>query len=247
MRNRIAQVKNIRKLQRAALSLLQRAPGVPGIGLIWGVAGHGKTTAITWLANRPEVNAVYVRATATWSATSMLATIMRELDLEPKPRCAAMVDAIVRQLARENRSLFIDEADYLLGNPRLIDTARDLHDLSTTPLILIGMKAFQRRAMQKEQLARRISQWLEFQPADIEDARVVAEELCEVRVAEELLAHVNRNVAGSIGNLVTALARIEAWARAEGKKSVDLKDWGDRHLTFSTAPKDDAARLSAVA
>jgi Cdc6-like AAA superfamily ATPase len=237
MKTRIAQVKNIRKVWRAAETLRTRSVGVPGIGLIWGPTGYGKTTAITWLANQPRVNAVYVRAMATWTPSSMLAAMMRELDADPKNRCSAMVDHIVRRLAQEDRPLFVDEADYLADNRKLLDTLRDLHDMSTTPLILIGMKDFQRRVMAREQLAGRISQWLEFEPADLEDARTLVDEVCDVKVGDDLLAAMHRAAQGSMRGMVVAISRIESWARAENKPSVSMKEWGDRPFTFSSAPK----------
>jgi hypothetical protein len=246
MRPRIAQVSNIKTLWAAAETLRTRAPGVPGIGLIWGATGYGKTTAITWLANQPRVNAVYVRAMATWSPTAMLGQIMRELDAEPKSRCSTMIDFIVRALAREDRPLFVDESDYLTDNRKLLDTLRDLHDMATTPLILIGMKDFKRRVMQKEQLAGRISQWVEFQPADLKDARVLCDELCEVRVADDLLAALHQKSGGSMRGMVVGLSRIEHLARKQGWPSVDLKHWEDRPFTFSSEPKTSST-LAAVA
>ena len=88
MRNKIAQVSNLKMVWRAQETLRTRAPGVPGLGVIWGPTGFGKTTAITWLANQPRVNAVYVRMMALWTPAAMLAAIMRELDDEPRARDA---------------------------------------------------------------------------------------------------------------------------------------------------------------
>jgi hypothetical protein len=237
VRNKIAQVSNIKMVWRAEETLRTRALGVPGIGVIWGPTGFGKTTAITWLANQPRVNAVYVHAMATWTPTAMLGAIMRELDDEQRPRCAVMVDFIVRQLAREDRPLFVDEADYLTDDKKLLDTLRDLHDMSTTPLILIGMKNFQRRVTHREQIAGRVSQWLEFQPADLKDARTLCDEVCEVKVNDELLSALHRGAGGSMRGMIVGLSRIETFARAEGLSGVSLKDWGDRPFTFSSAPK----------
>ncbi len=247
MRTRIAQVSNIRVLFAAAETLRTRAPGVPGIGLIWGASGFGKTTAITWLANQPRVNAVYVRAMATWTPTAMLGAIMRELDAEPRPRCAAMIDFIVGALAREDRPLFVDEADYLAENRKLLDTLRDLHDMATTPLILIGMKDFQRRVMNREQLAGRVSQWVEFQPADLKDARTLCDEVCEVRVADDLLAALHKSCGGSMRGLVVGLSRIEHLARKHALPTVKLADWNGQPFTLSKVPHAPAAPAAAAA
>src|SRR6266481_6499598 len=105
MRNRIAHVKNIQMLSTAADALSTRAPGTPGIGLIWGPSGYGNTTATAYLSN--QLNAVYVRAWPTWSPTSMLSTLMQELSLKPLGRTMPMIDAIVRSLSAESRPVFI--------------------------------------------------------------------------------------------------------------------------------------------
>ena len=136
MRNVVAQITNVRSLHVVSQSLIERDAGVPGIGLVWGATGFGKTTAAAWLANK--VDAVYVRAMAAWTPSTMLASIMRELDAKPVARCAAMVEIIVERLALDGRPLFVDEADYLVGSPKMLDTLRDLHDIATTPLILIA-------------------------------------------------------------------------------------------------------------
>lgn len=237
MRDRIARVTNIRVLWAASETLRTRATGVPGIGIVWGASGAGKTTAITWLANQPGINAVYVRAMKLWTPTAMLGAIMRELNAEPKPRCATMIDYITRTLARENRPLFVDESDYLAESKKLLDALRDLHDMATTPLVLIGMKDFQRRVMHREQLAGRVSQWVEFQPADLKDARLLCDELCEFKVADDLLASLHRSCAGSIRGLVVGFSRIEHLARKQGLSTVKLADWDDRPFTFSRIPK----------
>lgn len=247
MRNRIAQVANIKTLWAAAETLRTRAPGVPGIGLIWGATGAGKTTAITWLANQPRVNAVYVRAMATWTPTAMLGAMMRELDAEPRPRCSAMIDHIVGALAREDRPLFVDEADYLAESKKLLDTLRDLHDMATTPLILIGMKDFQRRVMKREQLAGRVSQWVEFQPADMKDARTLCDEVCEVRIADDLLASIHKSCGGSMRGLVVGLSRVEHHARKHGMAAVKLADWNGQPFTLSKVPHAPAPLASAAA
>jgi ABC-type uncharacterized transport system YnjBCD ATPase subunit len=80
MRNAIARVSNIVLLANATDALIQRAPGLPGIGLIHGPSGYGKSTAIAWLRN--FVNGVHIRAWPTWTPTAMLSMIIKELGLQ---------------------------------------------------------------------------------------------------------------------------------------------------------------------
>lgn len=186
MKVAVAKTKNLTNLMKAADSLRTRNIGLPGIGLIWGLSGLGKTTAATWFCD--QYDAVYVRAWSTWTPLSMLSSICAVLNLTAPSRIAPAIDQIVTSLARSQRPLFVDEADYLLGSARLLDTLRDLHDVSGTPIIVVGMGEFRRRAERKEQFAGRIMARVEFRPADLDDARITARELLDrVTVADDLL------------------------------------------------------------
>lgn len=234
MKTLIAPVKNIRLLYEAGRALQTRSQGVPGIGLVFGSTGYGKTTAAAWFAN--EVNAVHVRAFATWTPSSMLSAIMRELSGDPMGKsCAAMVEFIIKELTDRERPLFVDEADYLVGSKRLVETLRDLHDMSSSPLLLIGMADFRRKIMHREQLAGRIAEWVEFRPADLEDATTLASTVCEVEIAEDLLDRLRVSARGSMRGLIIGLDRIERWAKRQGKSKVTAKDWGDQPFTFASS------------
>lgn len=232
MRHRIAPVKNIKLLAQAGEALKMRAPTTPGIGLLYAATGAGKSTAATYYANKS--NAIYVRAVATWTPSAMLHAICRELEIQPVGSAARMLDTIARHLAVENRPLFVDEADYLMSTKKLVETVRDIHDISTCPILLIGMAEFKRKVIQREQLAGRIAQWVEFRPADIEDADTLAKHVCEVDLDKELLRKLHVDTRGSMRGMVVGLSHIETLAKRLGKKAVTLEEWGDRDFTLST-------------
>src|SRR3990167_8645189 len=143
MKYKICHIKNVARLAEAGDALINRGPRMPGMGLIYGPTGYGKSTASAWFVN--QCHGVYVRAVALWSPSSMLETILRELRCEARGNSnARRVDAIIDKLAETGRPLFVDEADYLLDSKRMIETLRDLHDLATVPVILIGMDGIQR-------------------------------------------------------------------------------------------------------
>lgn len=229
MKNRLAPVKNVAALQAAYETLATRDPGVPGMGLVHGETGAGKTTAVTWLMNR--TNAIYVRAAATWTPSAMLGKVMNELGAELLARGAsAMVDHITNAMAVDQRPLFVDEADYLLSNLKMLETLRDIHDISGMPVVLIGMAGIEKRLASRKQLLGRISQWVEFQPCDLEDAVTLARTVCEVAVDDELMAAVHAEARGSMRLMVVGLSRIEALAKAQGWSSVTAAQWGTRKL-----------------
>lgn len=228
MRKKLALTKSVAALTVTFEELQGRASGVPGMALVHGYTGAGKTTAVTWLVNR--VHGVYVRATSGWTPTAMLGRIMRELGAEPLHRRAQMLEFIGDQLAVTNRTLFVDEADYLLRQSSMLDSLRDLHDLSGAPVLLIGMEGIERRLTHKPQLARRISHWVEFRRSDLDDARTLAETVCEVAVDDDLLELVHRQARGSVGLMCLALSRVEALAKANGWSQVEGAAWGGRSL-----------------
>ena len=45
MRYAIVQTENIMRLHEASTALMQREPGMPGMGLVHGDTGYGKSTA----------------------------------------------------------------------------------------------------------------------------------------------------------------------------------------------------------
>lgn len=237
MKNRLAPVKNVAALQSAFEAAASRDVGVPGMALLFGNTGAGKTTTVTWLMNR--VNAIYVRAAATWTPSAMLGKIMNELGAVPLSggRSAQMVDHITDTMANEQRPLFVDESDYLLSNLKMLETLRDIHDVSGQPVLLIGMAGIEKRLVHRAQLARRISQWVEFKPLDIEDAGIVAKTICEVAIAPDLLQHLHEQAKGSMGLMVVGLSRIEGLAKANGWATVDADQWGPRRLFLSNSPK----------
>ncbi|MFP4131295.1 MAG: AAA family ATPase [Thiohalospira sp.] len=223
MRHRIVPVKNVARLSEASDSLIHRGLGMPGMGLLWGHTGYGKTTAATWLINR--VHGVYVRPIATTTPSTFLASILRELDLEAKGSCAQMVERIVEALATSNRPLFVDEADYLADSKKLTETLRDIHDLSTVPVVLIGMAGIQRKLAQRQQLSGRIAQWVEFGPADLEDARHLADALAEVEVQDDLLERLHHASGGEVRRITVGLGRIEQQAQVRSLEAIGAADW----------------------
>lgn len=224
MRYQMVPVKNVSRLSEAGHALLNRAPGMPGLGLVYGETGYGKTTAVTWFVN--QCRGVYVRALATWSPAAMLGSILKELDLAPRlVSCSRMTEQIIEELAVSGRPLFVDEADYIVDNKKMTETLRDLHDMASVPVVLIGMAGIQRKISLRQQFSGRIAQWVEFKPCDMADARALARALCEVEVEEDLLSHLQHAASGSARLLVVGLARIEQSAKVRGLTKIGPDQW----------------------
>lgn len=233
MKYKIAPVKNIARLRDAYQALEDSPTGVPRMGLIYGATGAGKTTAVTWLMNRTD--AIVVKASPTWSLHSMLSKIMIEIGFAPTTRSADMEETIVEKMQKDSRPLFVDEADSFTDpqvrgdrSYAILETLRSIHDLSQMPVMLIGMTGIEHRLASRHQLMRRISQWVKFDAADLADARVLADTVCEVRVEDDLLQKLLESSKGGIGLMMVGLSRIERAAKGNGIDVIGLDVWGDR-------------------
>ncbi len=237
MKEDFIQTKNVKRFFAALNDLRHRPGGLEGMGLLYGRPGEGKTTVISRAAGLHS--GVYVRAGASWTMTSLLQTLTRELNLSPGHRRASMVDAIVEELSITPRPVFIDEADYLLRDRgTMLDVVRDLYDLSKAPIVMIGMETFARdlSSFGQGRMRRRISQFVEFTGLDEVDSALVMRGLCDVALSDDLCHHVFKQLQGNVGNITIAVSRIEAVARANGLDRITLSDWGNRKLRLDFGP-----------
>lgn len=239
MLNTMVMVKNVGRLSDAGETLLRRAPGMPGMGLVHGETGFGKTTAVTWYANR--CNAVYVRALSVWTPAAMFSCILKELGRAPRGSNAGMVGDIIEQLTLQNRPLFVDEADYIINSKAMTESLRDLHDMALVPVVLIGMAGIDQRLAHRKQLTNRVMQDVRFEPCDLQDARSIANGTCQVKVRDDLLEQLHRVSAGNVRNLIVGLARIEQHARAQGLAEIGAAEW-KRGMSFFTGEGAPVAR-----
>lgn len=233
MRVKMVQTKNVRQGMKAIDDLLGRVEGTEGMGVVWGSPGTGKTTFIDFADNMYK--GVYVRAMGCWTVTSMLGTLCEQLGGKRKLRRSDMVNDIVDELTKDKRQprpIFIDEADYCLRQFAMIDSLRDIYDISQCPVILIGMENIARDLRSHDRIARRITQWVEFSGLDMTDTRQVVDELCEVTIEQDLLEHIHIQTSGNIGRVVIGIQKIEDFAMAHDLKSINAVQWGDRPLYF---------------
>ena len=139
MRKKIVETTNISALIRTLESLSARSAGEEGMALFYGPPGAGKTTALAYAQLRTQ--ATMLRARSTWSVTSMLGQLLRELGLSETGSRDTRLDRIVAApMSMHPRAILVDEVDYALRRPDLLDVLRDVYDLSKVPVVLVGMQ-----------------------------------------------------------------------------------------------------------
>jgi DNA transposition AAA+ family ATPase len=234
MKNEIVITSNLVRCMASIERLMSRDEKVEGMGLLYGLTGEGKTTAVTYVCNR--LDAIYMRARSTWTPRTLLQSLVGELGLAATYSLDPMMQMAVDHLRLNRSPVFIDEADYLVtshSRPALIDVMRDLYDETKVPVILIGSGSLERRLQTNSRLAkhrRRISQWIEFRGVTLEDAKKIVAQLAEVEVATDLVTKMFSSSQGNMGALIAAIYKVEEFAALNGLSSISNAEWQGRDL-----------------
>ena len=118
---KIAKITNIALANAAMAQLVNRQDGLPGLGVLYGPSGYGKTTATVAVAN--QTRAYYVQLRSAWTRKTFMEKVCVELGVEKGRNTAECLDNICARLAASQRPLIIDEADYLVGKAGMVELA----------------------------------------------------------------------------------------------------------------------------
>ncbi|MDP2786644.1 MAG: ATP-binding protein [Pseudomonadota bacterium] len=242
----ILPLSNIAVAERAHTRLMKRGPTDPGLGIMHGPSGTGKSTAAAWITSRHR--AYYVQADDFWTRKTMLIAISKALGLNYTrgkgdsaktytPDIYTMAEAVKAQLECSQRLLIIDEFDYCVAKG-LVESVRSLYEGSKAAILLIGEEMLPQKLEAWERFHGRMLDWFPAEMAKLADARILAQSRCPgLHVADDLLEHLVDLAAGSVRRLGNNLALIAESAREEGWSRVDLATWGGRALQSNKAPR----------
>ncbi|MEW6125073.1 MAG: ATP-binding protein [Pseudomonadota bacterium] len=226
---------NVASFMALTRKLIERDPDAPGIGVFHGPSGFGKTYASIFAQNKTKAIRVEVRDY--WTKKTLLKNILAEAGQVAKGTISDMAEEVIRFLGDEpSRPLIIDEADNLVERG-LIETVRSIQSTSTAPVILIGEELLPSKIQPFERVHNRVLDWVPAQPADLDDARAFAAQLCrEVEIADDLLSEIVRRSEGRARRIVVNLVRAAEVARRRGLSNLTLESWGDTEFFESRAP-----------
>ncbi len=242
-RSSIAALTNVTELMVLAETLRGRDPMLPGIGVFSGPSGYGKTYAAVYLQNKTR--ALRVEVAKSWTGRIFMQNVLREAGIaKPRGSIGDMVEEAVMILGDDpTRPLIIDEADWLVEK-RLIEYARELHDRSAVPLILIGEEHLPLKLLDSdlERVHNRVLDWKYASPCGGGDARALAEIICpNLDIADDLIAEIVRKARGVTRRVVVNLARISESARNTGALSLDLASYPESFFTGDPPTRGRAA------
>jgi DNA transposition AAA+ family ATPase len=212
-----AKTSNVNNFASAMNRLQNRPPELPGMALVFGEPGLGKTrTCLWWQAAN---DGVFIRTKKLMTGRWLLEEIVAELGEAPGARTSTLFRQAVDQLLERPRALFVDEADYLAHDARVIETLRDLHDTTGTPVIFIGMDLADKKLARFKHLYDRFSEIVKFTSLTLADVKAIADQMCEVKITDDGIAHIHSQ-ANRFRRVVVWLYKAEALARTNSYKEI---------------------------
>jgi DNA transposition AAA+ family ATPase len=219
MRKVFARTSNVNNFVSAMTRLVKREEGIPGMALVFGEPGLGKTKTCIWWCCQND--GVFIRTKKLMSGRWLLEELVAELGEAPMRRTSDLFRQAVDQLLERPRVIFVDEADYLAHDVRVIETLRDIHDTTGTPIVLVGMDQADKKLMRYKHLYDRFSEVVRFVHLSEADVRAIAEQMCEVAISKDAISYIHSQ-ANRFRRVLVWLYRCEAIAKANSLKEVTL-------------------------
>ena len=192
--------------------------GTPGLMMVWGIAGYGKTVCAKKYC--ADSGSLYIPISSGWPPRAMLQRICRALNgMEPGIVDRAK-DVIEEEFDAGNiPALVIDEASRLTINH--IEHFRDLFDNTGTPTILVGEPDIYSRVVGHAPLKRRIRRFVEFGPATVEDTIIYGIKCFNIKLEPEAAILLHKMTAGNMGYLETYMYALRRKTRQAGTNKAD--------------------------
>ena len=216
--NVFVHTENVKEFLNVAGRLNRVEAGVPGMGLVHGKKGLGKTSAAINYASQKANRAVYARAKREWSYTWMMDELLIEMGVTPLRGCKAKFDALVAALVEQPRLVIVDETN--LMPDRLLETLRGVHDLTHNPFLFVGHEGINDRLLCLGPFFDRLLYKVELKPLSLDDLKTYCAEALEVSINAEALEAVLKAAGGNFRRSVVYLKSLEDKAKLGGIKCI---------------------------
>lgn len=213
MKNVFVPTDNVARFTSAMRILEDTRKGQPGLAVVYGRAGRGKTVAATsWYAER---GGFFLRVWQDWTQFSFLQALCFEVAGE-RPhgahQCKTRICEALGRREGQPRTIYVDEADRL--HPGRIEDLRDIHDVTGCPVVLIGEEQLYPSLGAKRRIWSRVTQRVEFGPVKDEDVLVFASQAADLRLTPEAASLVAKKAEGDFRTVYRLVQELERMAQA---------------------------------
>ena len=217
MRNILIETSRVTAFRQAIGVVEDTVKGYPGIMVVWGYSGRGKSSCIEEYA--VSSGALYLYIENQLTPLVLLQQLCRELNGMEPHRKARAKRMIIEELDDSPRTLLIDEADKLCIH--CIEHLRDIHDLTGIPLVLIGEPAIYGKLHARTRLWSRVTRTVEFGPVTIEDVIVLGLKACDLRITPEAARLLLKRCKGDFRPLYHDLRDLEGIAASNNLSVIE--------------------------
>jgi DNA transposition AAA+ family ATPase len=216
----VAALGNVARAEYAMQRAMATSPNLPRMLCFYGGSGYGKTSAASYL--RAKHRAYYVECKSTWTRKKLLNDILLDMGIIPEKALYDMCDQVCQQLATSGRPLIIDEMDFLVEKAA-VEIVRDIYDGSKGVVMIIGEEQLPLKLKKWERFSGRILENTRAEPADLDDAMVLAEFYCRrVPADEESIAHIHGIAKGSVRRICVNLELAQERALSMGLDRITM-------------------------
>lgn len=208
MRNEFIVTSRVTAFLEAIRIVEDTVKGQPGIMVLWGYSGRGKSSCVEKYAT--DTGALYIYVENQTTPLVLLQQILRELNGMEAYQKAKVKRMIMEEIDEIPRTLLIDEADKLCID--CIEHLRDIHDLTGIPLVLIGEPRLYGTIHARKRLWSRVTKTVEFGPVTIEDIMVLAKKACDLTVRPQAASLLLKRCKGDFRPLYHDLRDLEGIA-----------------------------------
>lgn len=220
MKNVFLVTQNVSRFREAMSVLEDVEMGQPGLAVVWGRAGRGKTECSREYAMR--TGAVYLRVMEGWTPRGMLAALCKEIS-GTEPRTADHCKRLlIDELERFRRLILVDEADRL-RRVEMIEHLRDVHDLTGAPIVLIGEEHLHSMISGRRRLWSRVTQAVGFGPIETEDIILFGGKAAGLKIQPDAATEVGKRSGGDFRLIYLDVRDLERMGRTN-RTDVATKD-----------------------
>lgn len=248
MKNQFVATSNYQRLIEAVRRLDARGAREAGMLLVSGHPGYGKTNAVE--AWSTQNNSLYLRANVDWTPRYALRALCGVLGIDPSGSADQLFQRILTRLAQRGfPAIVIDEVQHCLANgAAVLEKVRDLSDRTRSPVLLVaGEENVLRRIQRYPQIASRIAENVEFEPASVDDVKALCKRLADVEIKADLAEEIHRQSRGLVRLVMNAIANAEGVARTNSLSAIDLKTVRDAQVVLTHDWQSGRRALGRVA
>lgn len=199
---------------------LNREPMGIDMASIVAPAGRGKTFIAKRIYSK-NTDTVYCLYQEKWSHIELMREITFKLSGDRPRMRQACFDVIQDEIRQKRRVIIIDDGDRM--NSSCLNVLRNIHDILSVPILIIGEPFLEQKIMREKRLRSRTRNMLFYRPVNSTDVHLYFKKAIDVILSPEQGEIIARHCEGDFRPLLTAAIKAETIMKVSGINTVTNK------------------------